>query len=76
MTTEQVLVWHVGVQNSSGRAEHIVVTDEYPAGRYTMDQAQALIWAQETAVMANSNPESGATDWLPVAWQAELPRTD
>lgn len=73
MTTEQVLVWHVGVENASGRAEHIFVNEEYPAGRYTMDEEQAKIWAQETADMANSDPNSGATDWRPVHWLAPLP---
>ena len=78
MTVEstQVMVWHVGVENDTGRAEHITVNEEYPAGRYTMDEAQARVWAQESADLANSDPRSGATDWQPAHWLAPLPGTN
>lgn len=48
--------------------EHVVVNAEFPLGRYTEDEQLANAWAKETADLANSDPNSGATDWQPRIW--------
>lgn len=72
MTT--IKVWKSGVKSSKfdGRAEHIVVNEQWPAGRFALTEEQAVIWAQECADMVNNDPNSGATDWMPVVWQEDI----
>lgn len=48
--------------------EHIVVTAEYPTGRYTDDLALAEQWAREFCELANANPDAPANDFEPRVW--------
>jgi hypothetical protein len=72
--TETIKVWKSGVTSPriSGRSEWIFVNEEYPHGRYTLDEQLAQQWAEECASMCNSDPNSGGTDWVPAIWQEDL----
>lgn len=67
-------VYRVGaVSPKVGRTEWLYCSDEYPAGRYTTDEQKAMVWANEFAVLCNTSPESGCTEWTPVTWLDDLP---
>ena len=72
--TETIKVWKSGVTSPrvSGRSEWIYVNAEWPNGRYTLDEQQARAWAEECALMCNTDPNSGGTDWEPAWWQEDI----
>lgn len=72
--TATIKVWKSGVTSPrvNGRSEWIVVNEEYPGGRYTLDEQQAQQWAEECALMCNTDPNSGGTDWVAAIWQEDI----
>lgn len=62
----------MGTAQAPARVEWLYADTEYPSGRYTLDQAQALTWAQQACDIANSRVESGAMDWQPAVWQEDI----
>lgn len=77
--TQTIKVWKSGMTSRSlgtpevpARVEWLYVDEEYPGGRWTLDEQQALAWAQQAADIANSHEDSGATDYEPAIWQEEI----
>lgn len=72
-------VWKSGISSMTlghsgepARVEWIYVDEQYPAGRWTLDEQQARQWAQQAADIANSDPNSGATDYEPAVWLEDI----
>lgn len=72
-------VWKSGISSASlgidgkpARVEWIYCDEQYPTGRYTLDPAQALVWAEQAAEIANGDANSGATDYEPAVWQEDI----
>jgi len=67
-------VYRVGATSPKlGRTEWIYCDEQWPTGRFTTDEQQAMIWANEFVVLANASPESGCCEWTPTVWQDDLP---
>jgi hypothetical protein len=67
-------VYRVGaVSPRLGRTEWAWFDETWPGGRFTTDEQQAMIWANEFAVICNTSPESGCTEWQPEVWLDDFP---
>jgi TPR repeat protein len=67
-------VYRVGaISPKLGRLEWLYCNDEWPVGRFTTDEQQAMVWANEAATMFNSDPKSGCTEWTPTVWLDDFP---
>ena len=77
--TQTIKVWKSGMTSVSlgtpdnpARIEWLYADEEYPGGRWTLDEAQAMEWARQGAEIANSHEDSGATDYQPAIWQEDI----
>lgn len=67
-------VYRVGATcPDKGRVEWLFINEEWPMGRYTTDEQQAMVWANECASMFNTDPNSGSTEWTGTVWLDDLP---